>query len=66
MGIFNTERMRELRDKLGLTQDEAAKRAGFASRQAWNNLENGRQEPSLSTLERIAKALGVKPKDLLK
>lgn len=66
MGIFDRQKMRDLRERLELTQEQAAKRAGIKTRQAWNNVENGDREPSLPTLERIAKALGVKPKDLLK
>ena len=66
MGLFDTEKLRALREKLGLTQDEAAKAAGFKSRQAWNNIESGRQLPTLPTLERIAAAVKVKPKELLK
>ncbi len=53
--------------KKGMTQEEAAKAAGLSSRQAWHNIEAGRQPKiQLDILENVAKALGVKAKDLLK
>lgn len=60
------EKIRSLREELELSQEAAAKKAGFTSRQAWHKIESGQQEPLVSTLDRIAKALGVKAKDLLK
>jgi transcriptional regulator with XRE-family HTH domain len=63
---FDYVKMRELREKRGYTQEQAALRAKMKSKQAWNNVESGRQVPTLETLERIADALGVKAKDLLK
>jgi transcriptional regulator with XRE-family HTH domain len=60
-------KIRALRIKLNLTQEQAAQRAGVAGRQEWNKIETGvRQDLKVSTLERIAQALGVKPGDLLK
>lgn len=65
--MLDTEKIKALREKLKITQDEAAKRAGFKSRQAWNNIESGRQASiSLATLDKIAEALGCKARDLLK
>jgi transcriptional regulator with XRE-family HTH domain len=64
--VLDLQKIRQLRDALGLTQDQAARRAGMNSRQAWNNIESGRQSPTLSTLARIAKALKVRPRELLK
>ena len=65
---LDTQKIRQLRDKLGISQEEAARRAGFKSgRQAWHNIESGlRPNIELATLEAIAKALGVKAADLLK
>jgi transcriptional regulator with XRE-family HTH domain len=66
MGL-DVDKIKSLREKLGLTQEAAAERAGFQSRQAWNNIESGRQAKiTLQTLDKIADALGVKAKDLLK
>lgn len=65
--MIDIEKIRKLREKLDLTHEAAAAKAGLSSRQAWHNIESGRQ-PNLqvNTLEAIAKALGVKAKDLLK
>jgi transcriptional regulator with XRE-family HTH domain len=65
--MIDLAKIKSLREKLGLTQDDAAMRAGFASRQRWNDIESGRKASvTVNTLEQIAKALGVKGKDLLK
>ena len=64
---LNTEKIEAARHKLGLTQEEAAKKAGLAGRQHWNNIVNGNQGGiNLTTLEKIAKALDVTARDLLK
>lgn len=64
---IDIEKMKSLRLKLGLSQDEAAKAAGFANRQAWSLIETGRRgNPQLDTLERIAAVLKTTAKDLLK
>ena len=63
---LDTKKLEAARKEAGLTQEEAAKKAGLSSRQAWNNIEGGRVNLTLDTLDRIAKALGVKAKDLLK
>ncbi len=65
--MLDIEKIKELRMKKGMTQEEAAKAAGLSSRQAWHNIEAGRQPKiQLDILENVAKALGVKAKDLLK
>ena len=66
MGLIDIEKIKRLRTGHEMTQHQAARKAGFKTRQAWSNIERGRQLPTLPTLERIAKALGVKAKDLLK
>ncbi|MEM8873823.1 MAG: helix-turn-helix transcriptional regulator [Planctomycetota bacterium] len=54
------DKIRQLREDLGLTQAEAAKRAGFHGHQQWYAVESGkRSDPSVSTIQRIAAALGV-------
>lgn len=66
MGL-DIEKMRSLREGMPLTQEQAAKKAGMSSRQAWQRIEDGRHtNVSIETLEAIAHALGVKAKDLLK
>ena len=65
--MFDHEKMRRLREKLELTQEQAAAKAGLTSRQQWNDIESGRRASiTITTLEKIAAALGVKAKDLLK
>jgi len=65
--MLDVAKIRKLREAAGLSQDDAAKRAGLASRQRWHQIEGGSSiNIELDTLERIAKALGVKGKDLLK
>jgi DNA-binding XRE family transcriptional regulator len=64
---LNTDKIRQLRERLKLTQEQAAARAGLPSRQKWNDIERGRQKNlTIETLERVAAALGVKARDLLK
>ena len=58
-------RLKALRIKRGMTQEALAKKAGI-SRGYLLRLEAGRQDPSLSTLTSLAKALKVKVGDLLK
>ena len=64
--VVDTAKIKRLRESAGMTQEDAAAKAGFKSRQAWNNIESGRQMPRIPTLTGIAKALGVKASDLLK
>ena len=65
--MLNTKKMREKRQALGLTQQEAAEKAGFGDRQRWSDIESGRRSNvTIETLEQIAKTLGVKACDLLK
>ena len=48
-------------------QEDAAWAAGLNSRQHWNQIETGlRPNITVSMLEKIAKALKIKAKDLLK
>lgn len=65
--VLDTGKMRQLREKLGLTQEQAAERAGLPSRARWNDIESGRKiNITLGTLDAIAKALHVHGADLLK
>jgi transcriptional regulator with XRE-family HTH domain len=58
-------RVREWRDRRGLTQEQLAEKAGI-SRGYLARLETARQDPKLSTLEKLAKALKVDVAKLLK
>ena len=65
--MLDTGKIKALREKRGMTQAEAATAVGFKTLQAWSSIERGEQPNlGLQTLERVAKALGVKAKDLLK
>ena len=57
-------KIRKLRVTKGLSQGQVAERAKI-SREHVNRLEAGRYDPSVGTLTRIAKALGVPVTELL-
>jgi transcriptional regulator with XRE-family HTH domain len=57
-------RIKLLREQRRMTQEELAARAGI-SRGYLARLETARQDPRLSTIEKLAKALRVKPAELL-
>lgn len=52
------ERLKSVREKIGLSQYALAKLAGL-SKQAVSNLELGEREPTWATVQALAKALGV-------
>jgi transcriptional regulator with XRE-family HTH domain len=58
-------RIRQIREALGITQDDLAKRVGL-KRVSITNTEIGRQRLLLDGIERYAKALGTTPKHLLR
>lgn len=67
MGLLDTAKVKAAREGRGLSQAEAATLAGLSGRSRWSEIESGRlSNVTLETLEKIAKALGVKAKDLLK
>jgi transcriptional regulator with XRE-family HTH domain len=57
--------IRKIRTKKGLTLLALAKKARM-SYTYLSNVERGKADPSLSTLKRLAKALGVKPTVLIR
>lgn len=57
--------LRRAREKAGLSQEALADKAGM-HRNAIALLEAGKREPRLSTIARLAKALGIPTRDLLK
>lgn len=57
-------RIKALREQRGMTQEQLAEKAGV-SRTYLARLETARQDPTLSTLEKLAKALGVKATRLI-
>ncbi len=58
-------RIKRLRAQRGATQEELAKKTGL-TRVHIARLEAGQHDPTLSTLQKLAKALKVKLPDLLK
>jgi transcriptional regulator with XRE-family HTH domain len=65
--LLDRGRIKELREALGLSQTEAAARAGLkAGKTQWSAIENGRTGGiTLATLGKIAAALGCDPCDLI-
>ncbi|HEV2296527.1 MAG TPA: helix-turn-helix transcriptional regulator [Tepidisphaeraceae bacterium] len=64
---LDAPKVRELREAQKLSQAALAKRAGLPSAQYLSDIERGiRVNLTIETLDRIAAALGVKAKDLLK
>ena len=59
------KRIKALREQRGLTQEALAAKAGV-SRGYLARLEIGRHDPTVGTVEKLAKALRVKVTDLLK
>lgn len=56
--------IKEIRKSKGLTQEELSKKSGV-KREYISQIENNRNSPNLRTLQKLAKALGVKVSDLL-
>jgi transcriptional regulator with XRE-family HTH domain len=56
-------RLRELRERAFLTQAELAEKSGVAETTI-NRLENGRHGARISTIRKLALALGVPPAEL--
>ncbi|RDE07823.1 helix-turn-helix domain-containing protein [Pelagibacterium lacus] len=63
MDIF-ARRLRERAEQLGISNAEAGRRAGLDERR-YAHYANGRREPDLATLVRIAEALATSPNYLL-
>lgn len=58
------ERVRNLREKAGLSGNAFAKLAGVSQPYLWE-IENGKTEPSITSLEKISRALGISLKALI-
>jgi len=64
LSVYVGERMKLFRQRLRLTQLVLAEKAGIDSN-TYAKIERGDQTPSVETLEKIVKALGVKSSDVL-
>ncbi|HET7445324.1 MAG TPA: helix-turn-helix transcriptional regulator [Solirubrobacterales bacterium] len=58
------ENLRAVRDEKELTQEQVAQRSGVQAGEI-SRIERGQRDPQVSTLLKLAKALGVKPGQLL-
>lgn len=56
--------LKEIRTKKSITQIEVAKQLGV-DRSFVSNIENGKNNPTLSTLTKLAQVLGVSTNELL-
>lgn len=61
---FDRQRLLQLRQARVLTQAELATRAGV-SELSVHKIETGQQEPRPATIRKLARALGVRPTDLV-
>lgn len=59
------ENIRKIREEKGMTQIDLCRKLEV-DRAYMSNIENGKKNPTLSTIERIATALGVSSNELLK
>ena len=57
-------KLRQVRERLFVTQAELAERTGLTEATI-SRIENGQHRPRISTVRRLAEALGVKPEDLV-
>ena len=57
--------VRAQREKLDLTQEDAAARCGWTDARVLQMLETGRTNPTLSTLARVARGLEIELADLV-
>jgi len=62
---IDTNKIRTLRRSRKLTQVAAAARA-MLNQSQWSRIESGERYPSLLSLERVAKVLGVPARELMK
>ncbi len=62
--VYIGDRLKTLRIRRALTQQELAEKAGISSN-ALNRIELNKAEPHMSTLRKLAKALDVDPSELV-
>ncbi|WP_259065095.1 helix-turn-helix domain-containing protein [Mucilaginibacter sp. X4EP1] len=58
------KKINEIRLEKGIVQEDIVDRTGFTQKQVWSLL-NGKSNPTVSSIEAIAKALEVHPKVFL-
>jgi transcriptional regulator with XRE-family HTH domain len=62
--VYIGDKLKNLRIRRALTQQELAERAGISSN-ALNRIELNKAEPHMSTLRKLANALDVDPTELI-
>ena len=62
--VYIGDRLKNVRTRRALTQRELAERAGISTN-ALNRLELDKAEPHMSTLRKLARALGIDPTELV-
>ncbi len=62
--VYIGDRLKHLRIRRALTQQELAERASISTN-ALNRIELNKAEPHMSTLRKLAKALDVDPTELI-
>ena len=62
--MYNPNRVKELREKLGMTQEELAHKLGYRSKSSVAHIENGRDIPR-AMVEKLAKILKTTPQYLM-
>jgi putative transcriptional regulator len=63
IGMIDSRKIKELRESKGMTTRAFAQEAGIST-ETLNAVEHGRRQPSVRTLSKIARALGVEARDL--
>jgi transcriptional regulator with XRE-family HTH domain len=62
--MIDSTKIKELREERGLSTRVFARMAGISTETLYR-VEHGKRQPSLATLGKIARALGVDPRELL-
>jgi transcriptional regulator with XRE-family HTH domain len=63
--VYIGKRLKDLRIRVALTQEELAAKAGIGKNTV-NRVERNLTEPHMSTLRKLAQALGVEPHELVR
>jgi transcriptional regulator with XRE-family HTH domain len=62
--VYVGERLRRLRERKALRQEDLAELAGVGKNTV-NRIEKNRTEPHMTTIRKLADALGVEPHELI-
>lgn len=61
-GMIDPQKFKRMRESKGMTTRGLAREAGVST-ETINAIEHGRRQPTVTTLDKIARALGVEVKD---